>query len=277
MITVEAEGISDTGKVRKSNEDTLFCDPGLRLFIVADGMGGHECGDVASKLVVDTISDRFKNFRETEYTGPNREIFENLSPDAKWIYSEIFNANLKVFKASHSNDSCRKMGSTISAVYLTENTIIAANVGDSPIFLIRNNELITLFNPHTLYHEKKALGLKNDNTPLEEDKHILTRAMGINESVDIDICEIQSFKDDVLIICSDGLSNKIAEEELVQLLSGHSLDTACQIFVDIANERGGEDNISIILIKIKGEGINKSGIIGWLNCLKDLFMTAIKK
>lgn len=251
MILIESAGITDRGKKRKGNEDALFLGDALRLYVVADGMGGHLAGEVASRLVVDTIEDFIKD----KQTCPIDENPNNgdraLSREARRLLSGIQLSNKVVHDAARSNSSYRGMGSTVSAVYFTDGTFIAANVGDSPIYLIRDGNIKLLSVPHTVIAEQTALDPDNAAKLGREFRHVLTRAMGTEESVKADIYEIQCFKNDILVISSDGLSDKASPEEIQQLVDGNGSDAACRQLVDLANERGGDDNITAIVLKVK--------------------------
>ncbi len=141
MVIIESAGITDIGRKRKNNEDCLFLDDDQRLYVVADGMGGHQAGEVASKLVVETIQNYMRRFREEKGREANR------------LLSSIHLANQAVFQASRNKNSCQGMGSTVSAVYFTDNTLIAANVGDSPIYLVRDKSIKLLSVIHNLLAE----------------------------------------------------------------------------------------------------------------------------
>ena len=251
MIVIESAGITDRGKKRQANEDSLFLEDSLGLYVVADGMGGHLAGEVASRLVVDTIGDYIKNGHESTGKASPLNGDENLSPEANRLLSGIHLSNKVVHETARTNSSYRGMGSTVSAVYFTEGTCIAANVGDSPIYLIRDGNIKLLSVPHTVIAEQTALDPENAARLGMEFRHVLTRAMGTEESVKADIYEVQCFKDDILVISSDGLSDKASPEEIQQLVAGNGSDAACRRLVDLANERGGDDNITAIVLKVK--------------------------
>jgi len=251
MIIVESAGITDVGKKRQGNEDALFFDDALGLYVVADGMGGHRAGEIASKLVIDTIS---KYVREASNNGgdPSKSASDKtLSREANMLLSGIYLSNRVVHKASIQNEDFRGMGSTVSAVYFTPGTLIAANVGDSPIYLIRDGQIKLLSKPHTVLAEQQALNPDNAKKLGMEFRHVLTRAMGTEDSVKADIFELQCFKDDILVISSDGLSDKALPEEILELVYRNGLKTACQRLVNLANDRGGDDNITAIVLKVK--------------------------
>jgi protein phosphatase len=251
MILIESAGITDRGKKRQGNEDSLFLEDSLGLYVVADGMGGHLAGEVASRLVVDTIGDYIKNRPESTDSEKPINGDENLSLEANRLLSGIHLSNKVIHEAARGNSSYRGMGSTVSAVYFTDGTFIAANVGDSPIYLIRDGHINLLSVPHTVIAEQTALDPENAARLGMEFRHVLTRAMGTEESVKADIYEIQCFKDDILVISSDGLSDKASPEEIQQLVDGNGSDAACRRLVDLANDRGGDDNITAIVLKVK--------------------------
>ncbi len=251
MIVIESAGITDRGKKRQGNEDALFLEDSLGFYVVADGMGGHLAGEVASRLVVETIGDYIKSCQEN--TDNENPIYcdETLSKEANRLLTGIHLSNKAVHEAARDNSSCRGMGSTVSAVYFTDGTLIAANVGDSPIYLIRDGQVKLLSVPHTVLAEQAALNPENADRLGIEFRHVLTRAMGTDESVQADIFEIQCFKNDTLVISSDGLSDKASPEEILTLVNGSGSDAACRKLVDLANERGGDDNITAIVLKVK--------------------------
>ena len=238
MIIIESASITDIGRERKNNEDCLFLDDDQRLYVVADGMGGHRAGEVASKLVVETIQNYMKRLGEEEGGKAGR------------LLSSIHLANQAVFHASCNKNSCQGMGSTVSAVYFTDNTIVAANVGDSPIYLIRDKSIKLLSVTHNLLAEQTAIDPEGAKYLSSIFKHILTRAIGIGKTVRPNICEIQCFKDDALVISSDGLSDKVSPEEILAVVNKKRPDKACKTLVGLANKYGGDDNITIIILKV---------------------------
>jgi protein phosphatase len=250
MIEIESAGLTDVGMRRKGNEDALFLDDALGLYVVADGMGGHRAGEIASQLVVKTISDYIQQFKNNGSSRENNSLDNALSSEANRLLTGIQLSNQVVYDASMENDACRGMGSTVSAVYFTDGTFIVANVGDSPIYLIRDGKIKLISVLHTVLAEQAAINPENVATLGMEFRHVLTRAMGTEESVKADIYEIQCFKDDMLVISSDGLSDKASPEEILELVNQNGLDTACQRLVKLANDRGGDDNVTTIVLKV---------------------------
>lgn len=264
MIIVDSAGISDVGMKRKGNEDSFYVNDNLQLYIVADGMGGHQAGEVASNLVVESMRDYMKRFKEGADVEELDDSDETLSKDANRLISSIQLSNRVVYELSGSKKKYRGMGSTVSAVFFTNDTIIAANVGDSPIFLIRDGTIETLSVPHTVIAEQMALNPDSAMHFGNEFRHMLTRAMGIEDTVVPDLCEIQCFKGDTLVIASDGLTDKVYPEEILNVVKQSRPEKACKTLVDMANERGGPDNITVIVLKVKGIRKAKAGFWGWL-------------
>jgi serine/threonine protein phosphatase PrpC len=251
MILTESAGISDVGKKRKGNEDSLFLDDTLGLYVVADGMGGHRAGEIASQLVVKTISEYIQQSKNNGDGKKNNILNKTLSREANQLLTGIQLSNEVVHEASLEDEACRGMGSTVSAVYFSNGTFIVANVGDSPIYLIRDGKIKLISVIHTVLAEQTAIDPANAEKLGMEFRHVLTRAMGTERSVKTDIYEIQCFKNDIIVISSDGLSDKASPNEILKLVNQNGLDTACQQLVKLANDRGGDDNVTTIVLKVK--------------------------
>jgi len=271
MAKIESAGISDIGKRRKQNEDSLFLDDRMGLYVVADGMGGHNAGEVASKLVVETIRDYIKQGQSDDPVEERVGIDANLSKEAGLLLAGIQLSNRIVHQTALSNEAYRGMGSTVSAVYFTEKTFIVANVGDSLIYLIRNGEIEQLAVPHTLVAEQTERDPENAELLWSDFKHVLTRAMGVDEKVKADISEKPFFKNDILVICSDGLTDKADDEEILELVYNRRSEKACKSLVDLANARGGDDNITAIVLKVKSMGNETGGLTAWIKRIMKSF------
>jgi len=265
MVVIESAGVTDIGRKRKNNEDSFLLDNDLGLYVVADGMGGHLAGEVASKLVVDTVWDYVKRFEEDEDAKELEDVEETLSKEANRLLSGIKLANQGVYQTAQSNESYRGMGSTLSAVYFTDKTFIVANVGDSPIYLVHDGSIELISVIHNVMAEQAAIDPNEAELLGEKFKHMLTRAIGVEEEVEADICENQYFKGDILAISSDGLSDKVSPDEILDVVSNERPAKACQTLVDLANERGGDDNITVIVLKVKNNKDEKGGIMGMIS------------
>ena len=251
MIVVESAGITDVGRRRESNEDAYFLNDDMRLYVVADGMGGHKAGEVASKMVVEVLRDHMKAFNP-EMTADDMDTFDSsLSKEANYLVAGIHRANRSVYQHSQSSESYQGMGSTVSAIYLTGNTLIVSNVGDSPVYLIRKGAVENLYVPHTWAAEHAAIAPKGAKPLGKQFRHMLTRAVGVEETVKPDTSELQIHKDDIMVICSDGLSDNVSANEIRDIVLKKQPDQACRALVDLSNERRGHDNITVIVLKIK--------------------------
>jgi len=251
MYVIESAGLTDVGQRRKNNEDALFLDDKQQLYVVADGMGGHLAGEVASGIVVETLWDYIKRFDEETEVEELEDQDESLSKQANRLLSGIYLANKSVYQAGQGKEEYQGMGSTVSSVYFTANTLIAANVGDSPIYLVHDGSIEQLSVPHTVLAEQAALDPEGAQQLGGEFKHMLTRAIGVDETVKADISEIQCFKGDILVIGSDGLTEMVDKEEIHEVVKKERPEKACRTLVDMANERGGKDNITVIVLKVK--------------------------
>jgi len=264
MIDIESSGITDIGRRREQNEDSLFCDDSMGLYVVADGMGGHQAGEVASKLVVETIRDYIDQNQDDQQPENLVDTDEKLSKEAQRLLASIHLSNRVVHQTALDNEDYKGMGSTVSAVYFTENTFIVANVGDSLVYLIRDGKIELLSVPHTLVAEQAALDPENAELLWSDFKHVLTRAMGVDEFVKADINELPFYKEDIIVISSDGLTDKATPEEILEVVYNQRSDQACQGLVDLANERGGEDNITAIVLKVNSSRNHGRGFMGRL-------------
>jgi serine/threonine protein phosphatase PrpC len=252
-MKVHSAGLTDTGRRRENNEDSFHTDDEVRLYIVADGMGGHRAGEVASSTVVSSVKD----YMEAFHTSPaaNESSESNMSPGATAVCHSIELANRVVFQLSQDQGSYKGMGSTAAVAYFFEDTLITANVGDSRIYLIRDNGIEQLTQDHTLLaeHMRKNPDWDPNNASIPM-KHILVRAVGIHEVVEADVYETHSLPGDLILMCSDGLTDMLSDEEIHQaVLEGGELKEVCERLVNMANERGGLDNITAVLLFVQKE------------------------
>ncbi|OPF52021.1 protein phosphatase [Clostridium baratii] len=228
---------SDVGVRRKFNEDNLgyFENDSYSLYIVADGMGGHNAGEVASKMAVETV---------TNYV--NRNI-EDEGEDT--LKNAIENVNVKIYNYSISNLDLRGMGTTITACLCYEGKVIIANVGDSSCFGIKNEKIYKLTKDHSLVQQLLDAGsISEEEAKNHPNKNIITRAVGTSEDVDVDIFIFDISDFDRYLICSDGLTNEVTLEEINDILKREkNNESACEMLINEANKNGGRDNITVML------------------------------
>lgn len=275
MYTIESAGLSDTGKIRKDNEDTLLVDDDMGLYVVADGMGGHRAGEVASQLVVDSIRDYIQSCYKDKAAAPSGLADHTLSPAANLILKGIILSNEVVHEAAKNNDDYHGMGSTVAVLYINDGTLVAANVGDSPIFLIHKGQIDTLSVMHTVVAEHKAANPEGADQIGAEYNHVLTRAMGTETTVEANICEVPFFIDDRLVISSDGLTDLVSPAEILATVIGHPPKIACQNLVKMANDRGGTDNITVIALQVIKSGNRQTKLTNLLSRLSRILRQSL--
>ena len=234
--------LTDVGKKREINQDYMYTSEmpvGIlpNLFIVADGMGGHKAGDYASRCAVDTIVESIQNSTGTDV----KEV----------IRAAVDKANAEVHKKSFENDNLNGMGTTLVVATCTEDMeLLVANVGDSRLYIVgRDIEQIT--KDHSLVEEMiRRGGLSREDARNHPDKNVITRAIGVKETVEIDFFERKLNDEDTVLICSDGLTNMVEDHEIKTILDGgRDIVEKAQELVNAANENGGRDNITVILIE----------------------------
>lgn len=233
---------TNKGLMRENNEDNLIVEESDRynLYAVADGMGGHKAGEVASSIAIDTIRDYFKkSSRKEDFKAPS------------FIIESIEAANGRIREEALNKDECSGMGTTITmaVVDLSLNTAYIANVGDSRAYIIKNDEIIQITEDHTYVNEL----LKDGKITPEEAKHhpkrnVITRAVGSEEYVQADIFEIELFDNDVILLCTDGLTTHLSDEKILNTIKEYGCPESVQILIKLANDNGGTDNITIIIV-----------------------------
>ncbi|MEE8398911.1 MAG: protein phosphatase 2C domain-containing protein [Desulfobacterales bacterium] len=249
MVAIEAAGISDVGRRRKKNEDSFLVDHRQKLYIVADGMGGHKAGDVASQLTVDIIKRHMDENSDGMGHGAT-DLSRAPSAESNPVVTGIQLANQGIYQSSQKDKRYSGMGSTVSVVHFSGDFLTAANVGDSPIYLIHKGAIATAYEPHTVMDERQVIDPDGTEDIEEKYRHMLTRAVGTRKAVVPAVRVMKCSRGDRLVICSDGLSNKVSQEEIGDIAGKYQPDNACQFLVDLANERGGSDNITVIALKV---------------------------
>lgn len=255
-MKVKATGRSHIGLKRKLNEDSYLVAPDMGLFMVADGMGGHKAGEVASRMVVKTMEDYWRNVNMGKPPTFLHPIREDLPEGARHLINSISFTNMIIHEAQ-KEPQYHRMGSTLSVLLLEGAIAWAANVGDSPIFFYDQGRMVLVSEEHSFEAEQRAMGISEPraaSNPLL--KHMLTRAMGLNDRVDVHMTPLRPQAGDILLLCSDGLSNCVSEGAIKTVLGDFSisLERKVDILIDEANRGGGEDNVSVILLEIEDEG-----------------------
>jgi len=233
--------LTNVGLIRKGNEDSIIVDPSLQLFGVADGMGGHEAGEVASSLAAETIQGHLARQRSWVLVDP-----------AAAIRSAFKEANRQVYLKAHSQDNLRGMGTTLTAGIIAGDRLILGHVGDSRAYLIRGNELKQLSQDHSLVNELlKGGGITEEEAFNHPQRNVLTRALGTAQEIQVDVVEEKLYQGDRLLFCTDGLSGLVRKDEMEKMIfSGLDLDTIANELMRAALNNGGYDNISLVMLEI---------------------------
>jgi serine/threonine protein phosphatase PrpC len=246
-------GETNIGLKRAHNEDSFFMPEEARLAIVADGMGGHASGEVASKMAVDTVAEHFRNTQEdAELTWPYKLDGPDRY-DANRLTTGIKLANLRIYDKAQRDENCHGMGTTIVATLFLDDKVLIGHVGDSRVYRFRDGQLMQLTEDHSLLNDYiRMKRLAADDVGKFPHKNVIVRALGMKESVQVDLLSDQSKVNDTYLLCSDGLSGMVDDPGLAYILQEEQdLDTACERMIHAANRNGGQDNITCILARLE--------------------------
>jgi protein phosphatase len=255
-LAVEVAGKTDPGRVRPNNEDNFGYDSRYGIFVVCDGMGGQAAGEVASKMGVDILLDYF---RQDSGSGPHHgngqppaEAPGNLSPAARALDQAIHLANHKIYAAGQQDSGRSGMGSTIVAALIRGHALTIGNVGDSRIYLIRQGEIQQLTEDHSLVMEQVRQGyITREQAQQSEMQNVILRALGSEEKLEVDVEDLVAMSGDLILMTSDGLTRHLDDQEILKIITASSsLERMCSELVQAANQRGGEDNITCLLLGI---------------------------
>jgi protein phosphatase len=234
---------TDKGRVRERNEDNhiVYDCSGGKVFAVADGMGGMDFGDVASLTAMECIKQELSECEEKQFD----------KNDAKKLFTRIFNLiNNEIIKKCIEKESVTGMGTTLSMCLVTEDKLLTAHMGDSRIYIIREGKAVQVTKDHSYVEELIDSGrITREQAKIHPNRNIITRALGLDRDIEVDTDSFDLLKGDYVLLCSDGLTNAVEDEEIA-LLAGKSTDTDDTVkkLIDLANDRGGRDNITVQLI-----------------------------
>jgi serine/threonine protein phosphatase PrpC len=236
-------GRTDIGKVRETNQDSfIFGDLSKHscYAVVCDGMGGQNGGNIASQLASNIISEKIK-------TGFQEKMVINSVKNL--MLTAINNANAEIFRMANENKNLEGMGTTVLLVLVINSTAFIANVGDSRLYLLNKDELLQVTKDHSIVQSLVEQGkITKQEAKTHPHKNLITRAVGVEDSLDIDYQEIELSSKQRLLLCTDGLSNLCSDDEIKLLLQNKKLDTICDEMIKLANRNGGNDNITTVII-----------------------------
>jgi serine/threonine protein phosphatase PrpC len=249
-VKIRAAAAIDVGLVRQNNEDNYYIDETLGLFVVADGMGGHTAGELASKMAVDIIRDYFRGIGKggPVQIGPYRK---DCSDTTNRLASSIRLANMAIYEASINRPELRGMGTTVAAAQIDGEHLSIAHVGDSRIYLIRAGNIEQLTDDHSVVYEQVKRDLiTKEEASRSEMRHILTRALGSAADTEVELSEMTLAREDVLLLCTDGLSGMVEDEAMLSVIN--AIDdpaAACEKLITMGNANGGKDNITVVVVR----------------------------
>ncbi len=280
-MLIKSSGITDVGLRRDGNEDSFSVEDSLGLYIVADGMGGHLAGEVASRISVEIINKSFQKWVEEDasedmiYGGPD----ESLSKEGNYILGGIRLANKVVYELALEQKQYHGMGTTVVVLLVTPSMIIAANVGDSRIYLTRGGGLEMLSRDHSIVAEQVALGMMTEEEAATSSmKHILTRNLGSSEAVEPEIFELEPSNNDCFVLCSDGLTDLVSDKEILKMTeTSNEPEGLCRDFIKKVLERGAHDNTTVVSVFLSNLMKPKQGIFKKISYLLSDIIVGIHK
>ena len=224
------------GLVRASNQDALLTVPGkYGLYGVADGMGGHKAGDVASRIAVATME----------------RTLQGAKPSEKMLRAAIEEASLLIYETQEKHPEMSGMGTTLTVIWEDKNRVLLGHVGDSRAYLLRDGEIRQVSQDHSMVGEMVRDGiLTPEEAAVHPYRNIITRALGTDDSVLVDIAELDKKKGDIYLICSDGLYEYVKDQQMRDILLNKPLEEAAEVFITLALEGGGRDNVSVVLAEV---------------------------
>lgn len=250
---LELASNSDVGRKRSHNEDSSAIDASLGLLIIADGMGGYRAGEVASAVAISTI---MKHIRQRLHQLKPQQINAGTGFSMESILARdaLQEANFEVFRSAYDHTQFEGMGTTALIVLFYDNHFTVAHAGDSRLYRLRNEQLVKITNDHSLRQELVDRGLYSpEEAEAKTPSHLVTRALGINDVVNVDLFEDTVLPGDLFLLCTDGLTDMVDDADIHLTLKNFNdnLNRAAQELIDLANFRGGNDNISVILARPK--------------------------
>ena len=249
--------MSDVGRLRDHNEDAVASDLNIGLVILADGMGGYKAGEVASEVAVLMVAAEI-----AEAMGDKKplRLRGKLLPESEMLIEAVDKANTAIYHISQQQPQCAGMGTTIVAGIFTNNKLIVGHIGDSRMYRLRDKVLTQLTEDHSLVQEQINAGeITEAQAKNADNKNLVTRALGIDPDVDLDLHEHDVATSDVYLLCSDGLTEMVTDDEISIMLqeAGYNIERAAVNLIRFANDKGGKDNVSVVIAHVKKEFSSK--------------------
>lgn len=249
QVNLEFASKTDTGLVRSHNEDAIAISAQCGFAILADGMGGYNAGEVASQIATsvlkETLEEQLLEKKLESRFGRNRQLHQLLT-------ESVIHTNASIIEAARLEPTYNGMGTTLVVAMFYDDKVTIVHIGDSRVYRLRNNELTQLTRDHSLLQEQIDAGLLTEQeAQFSQNRNLITRAMGVDHDLEIELRDYVTETNDLYILCSDGLSDMLSDREIIHILNDTTVQLAdfCEVLVQAANLRGGKDNISVVLIK----------------------------
>jgi protein phosphatase len=267
---LEIATCTDPGMVRSHNEDSVAADASIGVAVLADGMGGYNAGEVASGMATTVLTTELQHLLASGEAGgmdgdAGRERAESI------LRSEIAKANASIFQAAQSQPQYAGMGTTLVVALFYDNRVTVAHIGDSRVYRLRGDDFAQITKDHSLLQEQIDSGMITpEQARFSQNKNLVTRALGIDPTVDPEVREYATQPGDLWLLCSDGLNDMVSDEDIAMTLQALSsnLKLASQQLVQMANDNGGRDNVSVVLVRVVRDYAAPRGLLarlfGWL-------------
>lgn len=249
-MKIEIAGLTDTGQLREHNEDSIATEASIGLAVLADGMGGHQAGEVASQIAVEAVTEKLNRYLQAREANPIED--DTNDHYVEKLVEAVEDANAQILRIAEERPECRGMGATIVAAFFKNDQFSVAHLGDSRMYRLRGDTLEQITEDHSLVQELVRQGML---TPEEAqgslNKNLITRALGIEDNVTPDVSQGKTEEGDLYLLCSDGLTDVVDDEQIRQTLhdANGKLQECASTLVNMANEAGGPDNISVVLVR----------------------------
>ena len=268
---LEVVRLTDVGRKREHNEDAVASDMEIGLVVLADGMGGYKAGEVASEIAMLTIVAELKESMLAPQSGQTG-MAVGMQAESRLIYDAVAKANASIYSVSQSQPQCAGMGTTLVMGLFANDKLLVGHIGDSRMYRLRGEEFVQMTEDHSLLQEQIKSGLMTaEQAKLSANKNLVTRALGIDPEVELELHEYKVEVGDIYLLCSDGLSDLVEDEDIHLTLTTLSanLELAANQLIQMANDNGGKDNISVILARVlKSYSVERSWYDKLFNWLK---------
>ncbi len=250
---IEVVRMTDVGLVRDHNEDAVASDLSIGLVILADGMGGYQAGEIASEVAILSLTADLAELHNRKRLFKKKN---KLLPESSMLIEAVDNANAAIYQMAQAYQQCEGMGTTLVTGLFTDNKLVVGHIGDSRLYCLRDKKLLRLTEDHSVVQEQINAGeITEEQAKKSENRNLVTRALGTNDFVEVEIKEYEAKVNDIYLLCTDGLTDLVDDEAIASILIDAyvDIDQAAKNLIHLANVSGGIDNISVVIALVKKE------------------------